>query len=362
MKPVKESELHSANSSELGNADSKRNRRLLQKGEAEESAANAVQFWPRALDSDEEEDESTGFSVSKRRKKMSQIGPRRGQPNRDESTAQQCRTKNVDDESGTVEWVQCEAPGCGKWRLLPSTVKAKDLPAQFNCAMNFWNPEESSCAVPEAPAAASACTDEAKPGELLNDVKQQLSVADRMANAKRKREAAVQVAEPSAALGSASCSKQTLSVPDCPGPGETSSKKPQSAAEENDTQTNVQDKAMADSLSALAANRRVLDRLSLELLQKDEAALRRALKPLALSAGTVDFLAGRRSPGDRDAGKTPAKSIPQTVPTLGALSEALCFYDVDKIGRSAAHYPFGSCSDACILQILDVFSRVPERC
>ena len=44
---------------------------------------------------------------------------------------QQCRTVRAAADlggsgggGGTVEWVQCEAPGCGKWRLLPPTVKA----------------------------------------------------------------------------------------------------------------------------------------------------------------------------------------------------------------------------------------------
>jgi hypothetical protein len=46
-----------------------------------------------------------------------------------------------------VEWVQCEAPGCGKWMELPSHVRAASLPEVFVCAL----------AVPWDPAAAAAC-------------------------------------------------------------------------------------------------------------------------------------------------------------------------------------------------------------
>eukprot|EP01052_Picozoa_sp_SAG31_P006362 SAG31_NODE_292_length_18283_cov_10.859859_5_plen_385_part_00 len=48
------------------------------------------------------------------------------------------------------EWVQCEAPNCGKWRLLPPHIRAADLPEVFQCSMNFWNRSEANCSAPEA--------------------------------------------------------------------------------------------------------------------------------------------------------------------------------------------------------------------
>ena len=35
-----------------------------------------------------------------------------------------------------VEWAQCEAKGCGKWRVLPPHVKADMLPDQFRCSFS----------------------------------------------------------------------------------------------------------------------------------------------------------------------------------------------------------------------------------
>ena len=40
-------------------------------------------------------------------------------------------------ESGMI-WVQCEAPGCGKWRRLPPTVVSAHLPPVFECSMAAW--------------------------------------------------------------------------------------------------------------------------------------------------------------------------------------------------------------------------------
>jgi hypothetical protein len=48
-----------------------------------------------------------------------------------------------------VEWVQCEEEGCGKWRRLPLTLQAADLPDRFVCSMNHWVPEQASCDAPE---------------------------------------------------------------------------------------------------------------------------------------------------------------------------------------------------------------------
>jgi hypothetical protein len=47
------------------------------------------------------------------------------------------------------EWVSCDT--CNKWRRLPPSVKASDLPDQFFCNMNAWN-HENTCAVAEETA------------------------------------------------------------------------------------------------------------------------------------------------------------------------------------------------------------------
>ena len=59
------------------------------------------------------------------------------------------------------EWVQCEAPGCGKWRLLPPSICAEDLPEVFQCQMNYWDKKEASCAAPEVPQADAEDASEA---------------------------------------------------------------------------------------------------------------------------------------------------------------------------------------------------------
>ena len=48
-------------------------------------------------------------------------------------------------------WVQCEAPGCGKWRRLPPTASLAHLPQNFDCSMAHWMSAypASRCEVPE---------------------------------------------------------------------------------------------------------------------------------------------------------------------------------------------------------------------
>ena len=45
------------------------------------------------------------------------------------------------------EWVQCER--CEKWRRLPLHISAKDLPENWFCSMNHWDPRSASCAFKE---------------------------------------------------------------------------------------------------------------------------------------------------------------------------------------------------------------------
>jgi hypothetical protein len=46
-------------------------------------------------------------------------------------------------------WVQCESPGCLKWRKIPWHADADLLPEKFFCKDNKWNPAAASCDAPE---------------------------------------------------------------------------------------------------------------------------------------------------------------------------------------------------------------------
>ena len=62
-----------------------------------------------------------------------------------------------------AEWVQCEAPGCGKWRRLPAHIHVEDLPSGgWECSMNSWDPERARC---DAPA------DMAEPDEVTTELR-----------------------------------------------------------------------------------------------------------------------------------------------------------------------------------------------
>ena len=50
-------------------------------------------------------------------------------------------------EAENQEWVQCEK--CHKWRKLPLSIQAKNLPDVWYCTMNTWDPRSASCAVAE---------------------------------------------------------------------------------------------------------------------------------------------------------------------------------------------------------------------
>jgi hypothetical protein len=70
-------------------------------------------------------------------------GPIRGSGN----TPAICGTSKPPDETENLEWVQCEK--CDKWRKLPPSVSADELPDVWYCNMNTWNPPSSSCDAPE---------------------------------------------------------------------------------------------------------------------------------------------------------------------------------------------------------------------
>jgi hypothetical protein len=48
-----------------------------------------------------------------------------------------------------IQWVQCDAPTCGKWRKAPGHVDLTSLPEQWFCTMNNWDLSRASCDVPE---------------------------------------------------------------------------------------------------------------------------------------------------------------------------------------------------------------------
>jgi hypothetical protein len=75
--------------------------------------------------------------------------PRRANgPNRGSGNAPViCGTSKPPDETENLEWVQCEK--CDKWRKLPPSVSADELPDVWYCNMNTWNPPSASCDAPE---------------------------------------------------------------------------------------------------------------------------------------------------------------------------------------------------------------------
>jgi hypothetical protein len=48
-----------------------------------------------------------------------------------------------------AKWVQCEAPKCGKWRVVPPHIDIKSLPPKWFCHMNTWDRIKADCNVPE---------------------------------------------------------------------------------------------------------------------------------------------------------------------------------------------------------------------
>lgn len=52
-----------------------------------------------------------------------------------------------DQESDENNWVQCDA--CGKWRILPSSVKASSLPDAWYCHLNIYDPKRNNCSALE---------------------------------------------------------------------------------------------------------------------------------------------------------------------------------------------------------------------
>eukprot|EP01045_Picozoa_sp_COSAG04_P000611 COSAG04_NODE_15_length_40535_cov_25.319888_24_plen_1289_part_00 len=62
--------------------------------------------------------------------------------------------EDEDKEDEEDEWLQCEQPGCGKWRRLPPGVPAASVPDPFNCSMHHWvfpgePTSKARCSTPE---------------------------------------------------------------------------------------------------------------------------------------------------------------------------------------------------------------------
>jgi len=73
---------------------------------------------------------------------------KRGRPSNEEKAAEgRSKRGRKPKEEKQQEWVQCEK--CEKWRRLPRHISAKDLPDQWYCSMNDWDPRSASCAVQE---------------------------------------------------------------------------------------------------------------------------------------------------------------------------------------------------------------------
>lgn len=65
-----------------------------------------------------------------------------------------------------IEWVQCENPGCEKWRKLPPSISAASLPSTWYCHMNYWDPSCASCDAP-----AEVAEDEEEADAMDEDVR-----------------------------------------------------------------------------------------------------------------------------------------------------------------------------------------------
>ena len=98
-----------------------------------------------------------------------------------------------------LEWVCCETPGCGKWRVLPEKVKAASLPDSYTCEMNSWDEKKIrklGCNAPE----------ETSPEEVFARLKKDAirkkkkALAEAARKAERKRLASLGGENASAAL------------------------------------------------------------------------------------------------------------------------------------------------------------------
>eukprot|EP01043_Picozoa_sp_COSAG02_P033415 COSAG02_NODE_2279_length_9234_cov_37.573071_3_plen_360_part_00 len=114
-----------------------------------------------------------------------------------------------------IEWVQCECPDCGKWRILPASVRVSDLPKRFECHMCHWNKEGASCDTPEdtvesahwldptmadvAPIAAGKRLAESTDQMLAQLEAQIQSTLERKKNRQRQRKRQRQAAAPATA-------------------------------------------------------------------------------------------------------------------------------------------------------------------
>jgi len=74
-------------------------------------------------------------------------GRKRGRPARNQTTCVPVSTANDKEDEDNVEWVQCDK--CQKWRKLPPDISADEMPDEWNCSMNTWNPSSASCQAPE---------------------------------------------------------------------------------------------------------------------------------------------------------------------------------------------------------------------
>ena len=53
---------------------------------------------------------------------------------------------------GEVEWVQCSAPNCGKWRALGRAMEGRSIVERHRewfCVLNTWDEALASCAAPQ---------------------------------------------------------------------------------------------------------------------------------------------------------------------------------------------------------------------
>ena len=97
----------------------------------------------------------------------------------------------VDEPLPSVDWAQCQAPGCGKWRRLPATVVAAHLPEVFECFMGHWM-VVPSCATSEERWSDESSEEEAGGEGQEEEEEEEQPAARRPAKRKRGQASAAQ--------------------------------------------------------------------------------------------------------------------------------------------------------------------------
>jgi len=116
-----------------------------------------------------------------------------------------------------TEWVQCDS--CGKWRVLPDSVKVSSLPNLWYCHMNMYDPKRRACDAPEQ-TAKQALKDRKRARKRAKRLEQQRIVAESQQQQQQQQ-------EESTSLSSTKKCKKILVAAGSGGHTPSSSPKPQ---------------------------------------------------------------------------------------------------------------------------------------